>query len=65
MKTLRLYSLVLLTWSLALPATFAQRRDARAAAPISAAVIKTRGVDTITAAQLRSYLSFIASDEME
>lgn len=66
MKTLKIYSLVLLlALSFALPTSFAQRSTERATAHASAAVLKARGVDTITAAQLRSYLSFIASDEME
>jgi len=66
LKTLKLYSLIILAaLSIALPTTFAQRPAARASAHTSAVVIKARGVDTITAAQLRSYLSFIASDEME
>jgi Zn-dependent M28 family amino/carboxypeptidase len=68
MKKIKLYSVVLLTaLSLAQPATLAQRRATPRAtsAKVSAAILKTRGVDTITAEQLRSYLSFIASDEME
>ena len=65
-KTLKLYSLIILSaLLLALPVTFAQRPAARDTARTSAVVFKARGVDTITAAQLRSYLSFIASDEME
>src|SRR2546427_11850306 len=66
MKRINICSLaIVLALSLALPTTFAQRPAARAGAHTSAVVIKARGVDTITAAQLRSYLSFIASDEME
>src|SRR5574341_10557 len=64
----RLFLLVIIiTLSLALPTTFAQRRSrtAPAGGRTSAALLKARGVDTITAAQLRSYLTFIASDEME
>jgi peptidase M28-like protein len=65
-KTLRLYSLIVLTAiSLAVPTGLAQRRAARPAATKTAALITTRGVDAITAAQLRNYLTFIASDEME
>ena len=65
-KTLKLYSLIILAaLTLALPTTLAQRRAARTTARASAVVIKSRGVNTITAAQLRSYLTFIASDEME
>jgi hypothetical protein len=48
------------------PATYAQRAahktTKKAAAPV---VITKRGVDTIAADQLRDYLTFIASDEME
>jgi hypothetical protein len=67
MKTLKLYSLViLLALSFALPTTFAQRKAGRTPAATSAArTIAARGVDTISAAQLKNYLSFIASDEME
>ena len=66
MKTLRLYSLVLLlALSFALPTTFAQRRAGKTPNASPAATASARGVDTISAAQLRIYLSFIASDEME
>jgi Zn-dependent M28 family amino/carboxypeptidase len=66
MKTLKLYSLIVLTAiSLAVPAGLAQRRAPRPAATKNATLLATRGVDTITAAQLRDYLTFIASDEME
>ncbi|PYS23498.1 MAG: hypothetical protein DMF72_08845 [Acidobacteria bacterium] len=66
LKTLKLYSLIVLAaLSLALPTTLAQRPAARASAHTSVVIIKARGVDAITAALLRSYLTFIASDEME
>src|SRR3989441_748177 len=66
MKTLKLYLLlILLALSLAVPTGLAQRRSGRPAAAKTATVVASRGVDTITAAQLRSYLTFIASDEME
>ena len=45
------------------PATYAQRA-AKSKKP-AASVTAQRGVDTIAAAQLRDYLTFIASDEME
>src|SRR6185369_7381300 len=49
-----------------LPASYAQRAahksTKKAAAPVA---ITKRGVDTIAADQLRDYLTFIASDEME
>src|SRR2546423_8839721 len=58
MKPLNLYVLVLLlVLSFALPTAFAQRK--------STAAMASRGVETISAAQLRTYLTFIASDEME
>src|SRR5256886_10306589 len=44
--------------------TLAQRKP-RAQKPTSASLASQRGADTITAAQMRAYLSFIASDEME
>ena len=48
------------------PATYAQRRAAvKSTKTAAAAVITKRGVDTIAANQLRDYLTFIASDEME
>jgi Zn-dependent M28 family amino/carboxypeptidase len=64
MRKLKLYSLIiLLALSLALPTTFAQRKDAKPKATTVATA--ARGVDTISAAQLKNYLYFIASDEME
>jgi Peptidase family M28 len=64
MKTMNRYSLIiLLALTMALPATFAQRKTAKTTPP--AATNSARGVDSITAAQLKNYLSFIASDEME
>src|SRR5713101_4615381 len=66
MRKLKLYSLLfILALSLALPTTLAQRRDGRAKTTSAAALMAARGVDTISAAQLKSYLYFIASDEME
>jgi len=66
MKTLKLYSLIfLLALSLSLPVTFGQHRDVKAKVPTAAALLAARGGETITAAQMRGYLSFIASDEME
>ncbi len=65
MHRLRLYSIALFAAvCIALPVALAQRKGASRAA-ISAAVLNARGVNTITAAQLKDYLSFIASDEME
>src|SRR4051812_7337496 len=63
MKKLKLYSLIfLLASSVCLPTALAQRKAAPAKGGGATA---SRGVDTISAAQLRTYLSFIASDEME
>src|SRR5215471_10275741 len=66
MKQLKICTLVLLlAVSVSLPAALAQRKPARITATGIAAVVASRGVDTISAAQLRTYLSFIAADEME
>jgi Zn-dependent M28 family amino/carboxypeptidase len=68
MRKLKLYSLLfILALSLLLPTTLAQRTGGIAAKPtkVAAALMTARGVDTISAAQLQNYLSFIASDEME
>jgi hypothetical protein len=66
LKTLKLYSLIVLTAiSLVVPTGLAQRRAAKPAAAKNAPALAARGVDAITAAQLRNYLTFIASDEME
>jgi len=66
MKTLKLYSLILLvTLSVSLPTALAQRKPAHSKPAGMAATAASRGGDTISAAQLRTYLSFIASDEME
>jgi Zn-dependent M28 family amino/carboxypeptidase len=66
MRKLKLYSLLfILALSLFLPTTFAQRKDGRPKATTAAALMTARGVETISASQLRDYLSFIASDEME
>src|SRR6185369_17015602 len=65
-KKLKLYSLiVLIAASVSLPVAFAQRKPAHSKPAGVAATAANRGTDTITAAQLRTYLSFIASDEME
>jgi hypothetical protein len=66
MRKLKLYSLILLlALSFAQPATLAQRNSGKPKTNSAATTMVARGVDTIAAAQLRSYLSFIASDEME
>jgi Zn-dependent M28 family amino/carboxypeptidase len=61
-SALVLTSLLVVTF----PASYAQRATVNSAK--KSAVAKTgaqRGIDTIAAAQLRDYLTFIASDEME
>jgi len=66
MRKLKLYLLLfVLALSLAMPTTLAQRKRGGGKPPTAAALMTARGVDTISAAQLRDYLSFIASDEME
>ena len=47
------------------PQTLAQRKTDRKATASPVSLAAQRGADTITAAQLKDYLSFIASDEME
>lgn len=65
-KLKAVFLIAILSVSVALPTTLAQRRTpASRVTSTSAGVLKARGVETITAAQLRSYLYFIASDEME
>src|SRR5215218_932754 len=46
------------------PATYAQRAADKSKKAAASTTIQ-RGVETIAAAQLRDYLTFIASDEME
>lgn len=66
MRKLKLYtSIILLALLLALPTTFAQRKDAKPKTTPAARLSAARSVDTISAAQLKNYLYFIASDEME
>ena len=66
MRKLKLYSLLfILALSLMLPTTLGQRSGSKPKATAAAALMTARGVDTISAAQLQNYLSFIASDEME
>src|SRR5712691_4248609 len=66
MRKLKLYSLAfVLAVSLALPTALAQRRAGKPRATTAAALMAARGVDTISADQLKNYLYFIASDEME
>ncbi|HYE65068.1 MAG TPA: M28 family peptidase, partial [Pyrinomonadaceae bacterium] len=48
-----------------LPASYAQRRSGKTTTAQAAVSSSTRGAEQITAAQLKDYLYFIASDEME
>ncbi|HEX6284915.1 MAG TPA: hypothetical protein VFZ71_08575, partial [Pyrinomonadaceae bacterium] len=48
----------------ATPAIYAQRATSKSKKP-AASVAVQRGLNTIAAAQLRDYLTFIASDELE
>lgn len=66
MRKPKLYSLILLlVLSFAPPATLAQSKAKKPKAANAAATATARAADLITAAQLKDYLSFIASDEME
>ena len=47
------------------PASYAQRPSDKSKKSVSVPATSQRGTDTIAAAQLRDYLTFIASDEME
>ena len=58
-------SVLLLTGVLALPFSPAVAQRASSKAKAAASTSTQRGIETINAAQLRDYLSFIASDEME
>lgn len=61
LSALVLASLLVTTFPATIPATFAQR----AAEKTSKKTTAQRGVDTIAANQMKDYLTFIASDEME
>jgi hypothetical protein len=63
----RLITALLLTSLLVVtfPVSYAQKTDKTKKAAAPALPTAQRGVDTITAAQMRDYLTFIASDEME
>lgn len=58
-------SVLVLTSVLALPFSPAVAQRANSKAKSAANTATQRGIETINAAQLRDYLSFIASDEME
>ena len=63
----RLLVSLLLTSVLILPVSTvqAQRQRARANKPVAAAAASQKGAEQITVAQMREYLTYIASDEME
>jgi len=48
-----------------LPATYSQKKSEKSRTPAATSIASKRGADIITAAELRAFLSFIASDEME
>jgi hypothetical protein len=56
-----LTSLLLVTF----PISYAQRANDKLKKGTPTATASQRGIDTITASQIRDYLTFIASDEME
>ena len=60
-----LTALLLMSLLVTLPAGYAQRKTDKAKKNTAASSTAQRGIDTISADQLRSYLTFIASDEME
>lgn len=61
----RFLSLLIALNLFVLPLTAVAQRAPAKPRPIPASVLAARGVDVINQAQLRTYLSFIASDEME
>jgi hypothetical protein len=66
MRRLKLYLPILaIALSVALPVSYAQRQSQRGKTTSAAALASARGVDIISAAQMRDYLFFIASDEMD
>jgi hypothetical protein len=62
LSALVLASVLVTTFSATIPATFAQRAVVEKPSKKTAT---QRGVDTIAAGQMKDYLTFIASDEME
>jgi hypothetical protein len=65
MKRFLVVLLLISNIAVLLPPAFAQRKRDKNAPVSPAALASQRGADQITAAQMRTYLSFIASDEME
>src|ERR1700687_624311 len=65
MKRIFVVFLLIGAMTMPLPSLYAQRKGIKATASAPVSVASQRGVDQITAAQMRSFLTFIASDEME
>lgn len=61
LTTLLLTSVLILPF----PAAQSQRKSDKSKRPAAASIASQKGAEQITAAQLRDYLTFIASDEME
>jgi Zn-dependent M28 family amino/carboxypeptidase len=63
----RFFIVLLLIGAMAMPfpSAFAQKRGGKASAATATATAAAHGADQITAQQMRDYLYFIASDEME
>jgi hypothetical protein len=63
----RLISALVLTSLLAVssPLGYAQRTSDKSKKTTAVSATAQRGVDTISASQMKDYLTFIASDEME
>src|ERR1700704_3457717 len=65
MKRLFVVFLLISTLAVPLPRMLAQRKGIKGTASAPVSVATQRGADLITAAQMRAFLYFIASDEME
>jgi hypothetical protein len=64
LSALVLASVLVTAFPSTIPATFGQRA-AEKSKKAAVAVTAQRGLDTISASQMKDYLTFIASDEME
>src|SRR6202158_4975414 len=65
MKRIFVVFLLIGAMTMPLPSLYAQRKGIKATASAPVSVASQRGADLITAAQMRAFLYFIASDEME
>src|SRR3977135_2739552 len=65
MKRLFVVFLLISTIAVPLPRMLAQRKGIKGTASAPVSVASQRGADLITAAQMRAFLYFIASDAME